>query len=269
MRKRKHGKVGSWKRLVYVFSVVFIILCLFIYFFLNSPNQPNPNIPVFEQGLKAAIIDHLSISQPNEDFWQTSKAVLEEGGFKVDYYPGEDVTVDFYRGLPSQDYHLIVFRVHSTATPASAEFESEDVLFFTSEEYSTAKHVSEQLSMQVARVRFTYDLSHAYFGINQRFVKDSMKGRFNDTVIVMMGCEGLKYTGMAEAFIERGASVYVSWNGPVGMEHTDRATTYLLQQLIAENQTIGKAVTETRNEIGSDPVHGSTLEFYLPQEGSS
>lgn len=159
-----------------------------------------------------------------------------------------------------------MFRVHSTATPASAESGSEDVIFFTSEEYSTTKYVSEQWNMQVARVRFTYDLSRAYFGISQRFVKDCMKGRFNNTIIVMMGCEGLKYTSMAEAFVEKGASVYISWNGAVGMDHTDHATTYLLQQLIAENQTIGTAVTETRNKIGSDPTHGSTLEIYPPQK---
>ena len=30
-----------------------------------------------------------------------------------------------------------------------------------------------------------------YFGVGDKFVKERMKGKFNDTIIVMMGCDGL------------------------------------------------------------------------------
>jgi hypothetical protein len=67
---------------------------------------------------------------------------------------------------------------------------------------------------------------------------------------------------MAEAFIEKGAKVYISWNGSVSASHRDQATTQLLKHLITEKQTIKQAVTETMKEVGSDPAHGSILQYY-------
>lgn len=58
--------------------------------------------------------------------------------------------------------------------------------------------------------------------------------RFKNTVIIAMGCDGLKYTSMAEAFVQKGAKAYISWTGDVSPSHTDQATTHLLQQLITE-----------------------------------
>ena len=31
----------------------------------------------------------------------------------MDYYPGEQVTVDFYRTLPLRGYDVLILRVHS------------------------------------------------------------------------------------------------------------------------------------------------------------
>jgi hypothetical protein len=38
---------------------------------------------------------------------------LEDYGFEVDVYQGDNITVDFYRRLPTYGYRLIVFRAHS------------------------------------------------------------------------------------------------------------------------------------------------------------
>ena len=101
-----------------------------------------------------------------------------------------------------------------------------------------------------------------YFAITPEFVKSSMEGRFDNTVIIMMGCEGLVYTPMAEAFIGRGTLAYIGWNDVVTIDYVDNATLHLLKCLIAEKKTIWDAVWDTREEIGPDPSYSANLVFY-------
>ena len=95
-----------------------------------------------------------------------------------------------------------------------------------------------------------------------------MQREFNNSTIVMMGCEGLTNTKMAEAFIEKGAKAYISWSGAVSASHTDQATIYLLQHLLTENQTIEQAVENTMTEVGPDPVYDSLLIYYPISSGN-
>jgi len=76
-----------------------------------------------------------------------------------------------------------------------------------------------------------------------------MEGAFDDTVMVMMGCTGVKKCA-ATAFVEKGARVYVGWNGPVSAGHTDRATLQFLKHFLSEKQTITQAVSRTMEESG-------------------
>jgi hypothetical protein len=94
-----------------------------------------------------------------------------------------------------------------------------------------------------------------------------MKGTFNDTTVIMMGCYGLEYPSMAEAFIEKGAQVYIGWNGTVSADHTDEATINLLKHLILEKQAIGQAVENTMKENGEDPIDKSILTYYPYEVG--
>ena len=84
----------------------------------------------------------------------------------------------------------------------------------------------------------------------------------------MMGCEGLTHTRMAEAFVKKGAKVYVSWSGPVSITHTDQGTTQLLKHLVTEEQTILEAVGKTMEDVGQDSQYGSILGYY-PSSASS
>jgi hypothetical protein len=101
-----------------------------------------------------------------------------------------------------------------------------------------------------------------YFGIPNKFVQQCMNGRFKNTMIIAMGCDGLAGTEMASAFVEKGAEVYISWNGSVSVSHTDTATTQLLQHLVTDGQTIRQAVENTIKEVGPDPGFNNTLEYY-------
>jgi len=206
--------------------------------------------------LKAAIVDQLSLTQPSPDFAERATNILEQAGYAVDYYPGEEVTVEFYRNLATHDYDLILLRVHS-----GLGRESGYVNLFTSEPYSETKYVDEQIAMRFGRARY-YEGGPVYFGIMPQFIYSSMKGRFDGTTIIMMGCWGLSWTDMAEAFVQKGAKAVVSWDGLVSADHTDEATERLLEHLVTNGHTVREAVDQTMAEVGPDPAYGSKLLFY-------
>jgi len=260
--KKGKRKRGIYEKLTYLVVAIVSIICLgYLIYSLSRP--PNPTFQ-----FKAAIVDHLSHPDwgtANQTFVNASTMMLEKVGFRVDYYDWEKVTVDFYRNLPRLGYGLIVLRVHSAAgliggTPSLA--------LFTSENYSS-KYWPEQVADRVVKVSFIKDVSPYYFGIAPAFVRYSMNGRFVNTTIIMMGCDGLNTntTEMAKAFVEKGAKVYIGWDHRVTVHHTDQATTRLLYHLVVENQTVQKAWEETMNEVGPDPASNSRLDYYPEEAG--
>jgi hypothetical protein len=266
-REKKHRTPRARKRLlrkrviiVLAALIASLVIGVITFSFLTT-NSSTDRTP------KIAIVDQLSIQWPDPAFNQTIQGILNQTGFKVDYYPSEDVTVDFYRSLPSHNYRLVIFRVHSTSETGSTGLPPW-VVFFTSENYSDVEHVSEQLDMRLVYVKFP-NITQLYFGITPTFVQNSMEGRFNGATIIAMGCEGLNHTTMADAFIQKGAKAFISYNGPVSEMYTDNATVYLLRHLVTENQTIQDAVKETMNEVGPDPQYKSILMFYPNNAGAN
>jgi len=258
--KNRERRIATAIFLVFILLIV-IFSSYFTYNFLNQPQNPTTN-PASSQ-LKAAIVDQLSLTFPNQTFIETATNTLKQAGYTVDYYPGERVTVEFYRNLPTHDYGLIILRVHSKATnPHRTEG---PITLFTSERYDRSKHVYEQLSDQLVGVAFSQDDIRegiTYFGIDPPFVTQCMKGTFQNTIVIMMGCEGLNNTKMAEAFIQKGAKAYIGWTNSVQARHTDQATTRLLQHLVIDKQTIKQAVETVMKEVEPDPVYNSQLTYY-------
>jgi hypothetical protein len=263
--KNRERRIATAIFLVFILLIV-VFSSYFTYNFLNQPQNQTTN-PASSQ-LKAAIVDQLSLTFPNQTFIETATNTLEQAGYAVDYYAGEEVTVEFYRNLPTHGYKIIILRVHSTATTAQGI--EAPVALFTSERYSQTKYVYEQLNDQLGRVGFSAEerqMGIEYFGLTYLFVTQSMKGSFQNTIVIMMGCEGLENPLMAKAFAEKGAKVYISWNQPVSASHTDTATVSLLQKLVVEKQTIKQAVHSTMTEVGLDPTYGSMLGYYPARVG--
>lgn len=246
-----------------LYGIIFAIIILSIIFIYSSQHSPlNPTINQTFQ-FKAAIVDQLSLTAPNQTFIETATNTLKQAGYTVDYYPSENVTVDFYRNLATLRYEIIVFRVHSTAT--NPDGSRGPVTFFTSQRYDKTRYLYEQLTDQLVAVTYSQDeweRGIIYFGINPPFITHSLNGRFPDTTIIMMGCEGLNNSLMAKAFVEKGAKAYISWDKPVLASYTDTATACLLKQLTIENQTISQATFNTMMAVGLDPVHNSILGYY-------
>jgi hypothetical protein len=211
---------------------------------------------------RAIIVDQLSLTVPNPDFISEARATLSEAGYAVDYVPGEQVTVDLYRRLPDRNYDIVILRVHAgITTEVDAETGektgTEYVSLFTGEPYDETKYPSEQLN-RLGAARYNED-SDPLFGIGPAFIEDSMEGDFDDALVVMMGCDGLRSQRTAEAFLDRGASAFVSWSQPISGPHTDNATAILLNRLLVEGKPLEQAVAETAAEVGPDPVYEGEL----------
>jgi len=216
--------------------------------------------------LTAAIVDQLSLTAPGPEFAETATQTLEDAGYKVDYFPGEEVTVSFYRSLPLRGYDLLILRAHSARLQQEWDGGTVDeVILFTNEPYSDRKHRDEQEAGQLSIARYYEDSTDRYFGIAPDFIRSSMKGEFEGTTIILMGCEGLGSEKTADAFVQKGADSIISWSGLVSASHTDAATEELLAQLVEEKLNPPDAVARTMAEVGPDPSYGSELLYVQSQ----
>ena len=220
-------------------------------------------------GSRAAIVDQLSLSQPNPDFAASATDILEQADYAVDYFPGEEVTVGFYRNLPTHSYDLIILRVHSgiaeeTDVTTGETTQREYVSLFTGEPYRRDKYPDEPTG-RLGKATY-YEGAPPLFGIGPEFITHSMRGSFDKTLIVMMGCDGLRSQRTAQAFLDRGASAFVSWTRRVSASHTDAATLRLLEKVLVEELPVGDAVAQTAAEVGPDPSYGAELRV-LPDGG--
>ena len=223
-----------------------------------------------EEQPRAAIIDQLYLLEPKAEFIQETVATLEASGFTVDVWQGEAITVDFYRKLPQAGYKLIVFRVHSGLLLSLEDgrmVPSQTTYLFTGETYSTGKYVPEQLQDRVSNALMT-DKYPLVFAVNSEFIRKNMSGDFEDTAIVMMGCESYYYSDMAAAFLEKGASVYLGWDKLVSLDYVDEVTGALLRNLCTGELEVEKSVHETMKKYGLDPYFKASLKFAPDKAGN-
>ena len=219
---------------------------------------------------RAAIIDQLYVLESNPAFVDKTREMLESYGFAVDLWQGEEVTVDFYRELPKLGYKLILFRVHSGLLLSLVQSQiapSETTYLFTGENYTTTRYVSEQLTDRVSNAMMTTEYP-LVFAVNSEFIREVMEGSFDNTVILMMGCESFYRDDMAEAFIKKGASAYLGWSDVVSLKYVDEATLSLLSNLCSANMTVEQGIDQTMAELGYDPYFHSYLKYYPADSGS-
>jgi len=266
-RSKKRGKRRI--RDLVTLSLVVAFCASFLFITLSYVLNPTPIQGPDQSSLKAAIIDQLSVTQPNQTFVSSTKALLEGAGFKVDYYGWKSVTVDFYATLPTKGYKLIIFRTHSgiLMNATGQPIPGNPVFLFTAEEYDPNKHTWLLLTDQVAPAN-PWDSPTFYFAIAPKFVKETMQGQFQNTLIIIAGCHGLYSTTLADSLIERGASVIISWDKGVTAPYMDGAALFLLRRLLVEKETVAQAVKTTMEAVGPDPSEGSILHYYPGEKGN-
>lgn len=246
-------------------ALVLLLLVLPGLILFSACSAPNP-----VSGARAAIIDQLSLVQPNQAFIDEVTTKLEASGFKVDIYRGEEVSINFYRELPRYGYKLIIFRAHSGLLEEREDSQlvaKEAIYLLSGETYSPTKYVREQLTDQMLKAKMTEDYP-AVFAINANFLLNSMQGTFANTVIIMMGCSTTYRPDMLLAFIQKGASTYLGWKASVGLNYVDDATLKLITNLTDKGMPIDQAVRATMAEVGAYPDTNAHLQYYPAGSGS-
>jgi len=188
--------------------------------------------------LRVIVYDQL-IDVPSEmDFIDEALAICE-GRFKMDYLAGEEVDVDTLKLGPGSSA-LAVFRVHSGV------FDNRTWLF-TGEGYSESGHVMDQVRgvVHIARCSSTSEL---LFAVGPEFIHEYWRN-LDGCVILLMGCESMDDTGLADVMVSRGASAVVGWKGLVSIDESDIVSLRLLEALIS-GSSVGETVELVDDEFG-------------------
>jgi hypothetical protein len=217
-------------------------------------STPAPAIPT------ARIIDQLGRDFPNPAFVESATGLLQQAGYQVEYVPPEEVTVEFFRQLPAQGDDVILLRSHSSGTSMNeaGEIVNDVLTIATGQPFNDGLYVNELRTERLGA--FKPDTgSDMVFMVTPSFLYHDSAGTFDDTLVVLMGCDGLRGPELADTLTMKGAAAVAGWTGAVDISHTDTATEYLLRQLVEEEQPLLDAVLETRTAIGADPQHGAEL----------
>ncbi len=208
---------------------------------------------------KAALVDEVSATNPDPYLKVNVTNTLTSVGYTVDYYGPENVTVDLFKSLPSIGYGIIILRDHSTGLTGDV------IALVTSEPFDPAKYVNEQQAGLLVEARLSSS-NTTYFGITPTFVREAMKGTFPNTVLVVTGCAGLANSEMAQAFLAKGAEVYISWDQVVLANQSDGGAILLVQSMTT-GHAIDDAVASATLNAPSSPLYSSQLRYYPLDKG--
>lgn len=241
------------------FIILLVAMAFVSYYLVNYVFQPetpsNGDVPISNGILKAALLDPLYSTIPNDEFTRSLTKTLDDAGFEVEVFQGTEVTVDFLKDV-SAGYNLIVLRMHSALHDG-------ELYLFTGEPYSVGKYTEEQY-FRIVKEAYATESSESVFAVNWGFIKRCMTGAFNDTFVIAMGCDGAGDSVIIEEFMNQGAVGYVSWSGPVLISHSDSATLQLSKYLYVDEMSPQEATQKTNQQLGEDPSWGTVLEYYSP-----
>jgi len=281
---------------VRVLVLIFAVATTSIFYLTIISYGDNADYSTYDGVPKAAIIDQLYSDWPNPQFQQDAKEFLESAGYQVDIFTTESVTVDFYKKLPTMNYQFVVVRTHG----ASEKSGDKSITLFTGERYTEEKYIQEQLFGHVKKatpllerfyqsspnkpsdwvqVNDTYrylktpantvdETKDAYFALSPKFVKESMVGKFADTIFLLGGCNTLENPTLAKSLINRGASAVVGWDDVVGAGNNDGILLGLLHETLVNNLELEEAVDtlmkryDEYNQIRMYKPYEATLKYY-------
>jgi len=217
----------------------------------------------FNEIPKAAIIDQLHNDKPNTSYQQNVTKYLETAGYEVDLFTTDDITVDFYKKLPSLNYEFIVIRTHSLGIGEVEESSS----LFTGEIHNDYNHIQEQYSRIVGNgVPFLPDAlkDETYFVVGSKFIDEAMLGTFPQSKIILAGCETTQGTQLAESLLYRGASEVVGWDGLVSSRQNDEVIMQVLEETLVNGIELEDAVESVMKQYEQKLLTDTALSHYTP-----
>jgi len=221
--------------------------------------------------LRAAIIDQLHNDLPNFELQADAKRMLEDAGYEVDLYTTDEITVDFYKNLPSMNYHFILIRSHG-GEDLSYEYPTR---LFTGEKFNKEKYTGEQIYRQVGYGFPIYgeDLEelkesdqdvfdNAYFTVGTKMVDDGMVGTFPDSIIIVGGCQSARSHDLMESMIRRGADHVLGWDATIESKDNDTAMMWLLEEILVNQVPLYDAVAEINKEMVPNFENSNILKLF-------
>ena len=223
---------------------------------------------------RAVIIDQLDYDHPNEKFVNKSTEYLNYAGYQVDYYTTDEITVDFYKQLPTMNYEYIVIRSHALGEGSLEKSAS----IFTGEKYSKHKYIKEQFLGHIGRgLPIFYEesvnlqgearLNQTYFVVGSKFVEEFMVGQFNNSTIILAGCETAEGSILADSLIKRGASKVVGWTGLVDSDDNALTLVTLLNKTLVNDIELKDAIQMEMKERKGFLKYPSTLMYFSSEPG--
>ena len=230
---------------------------------------------------KAVIIDQLYDEFPNEQFYERATEYFQIAGYSVDIVKTKDVTVDFYKNLPSMGYKFVVIRTHGAENE-----DGSNVVLFTGEKYTEKNYIQEQLFGQVKKATplleiayqvnedensewtivndttrilktsatFVASAENEFFAVSPTLVKDGMKGKFDDTIFILGGCNTLSNPSLAKSLVDRGASKVLGWDNKVGHVDNDYAILLSLESYFQRDNNINDAIDHVSESINTNKM---------------
>lgn len=242
----KNRKKPGWRTNSILAVAIIIVIALlgtaaatqnYLWRFPVSQNRSN---------LRAVMIDELSMDYPDPSFVNNVSQSLGASGYSVDYVGPSPSAVDSFRDLPSRNYDLIIIRAHTGSSQS----------IITTQPYSKSDYLLDQLQGRLVAAQVQN--GPLYFALTPSFVRQDMGGRFPGSTIILMGCAAMEGThDLASAFLDKGASLFAGWNGPVTVIHMDSSTATLVERMSAGQNLQFVAATE----MIPDPVYGARLTY--------
>ena len=185
--------------------------------------------------------------------------MLEGAGYQVDLFTTKDITVDFYKNLPSMNYNFILIRTHGGEGNPDEKYPTR---LFTGEKYDAGKYTLDQLTGLLGHGEpyyegFSQELEQTddnsddgkYFTIGSKLVNESMVGTFPDSIIIVGGCQTARSHDLMESLINRGASHVLGWDSTIRSFDNDRSMYLLLEDVLVNNATLYDTTAKINKEL--------------------
>ncbi|HXV67067.1 MAG TPA: hypothetical protein VD731_07585 [Nitrosopumilaceae archaeon] len=260
------------KQILTIAGIAIILIGFSITLVSQNFQMDSPKLQIMNTGNpRAAIIDQLDEEIPNKEFHEKITNYLTNAGYDVDLYTTEKVTVDLYKNLPSMDYKLIIIRSHSLGDGYIEESSS----LFTGEKYSDHKYIKEQFLGYVGRavpilmqeVNRGGGLEHfrnnTYFTVGSKMVDELMVGKFDNSVIILGGCETMQESRLADSFLKRGAMEVVGWSGLIDAQNNDNIMIEIVRQTTENKTKLDQTIDNVNENIKGRLYYEDTKLNYI------
>jgi len=171
---------------------------------------------------------------------------LEAAGYAVqEPVLNEDVTVDLLKSLGGYDF--IYIATHGVAHDLFGSVSSKQIAICTGER-ADAVAIRWRATTNVG-IEIMSPAEGDFLAVNGRFFDDY---HYSNSILVVMACESLKYTTLADAFLDNGAKAVLGWTDVSNTYFVSVITTLLSELATSPGRPLSEAyVTRTHLEIKS------------------